>query len=103
MKKVIQSLDEIPQGMTEAEEHEYWKMHAMGEGIEFYPVPEDDSDLPPPREKTIPASVQLRFDDDTRARLRALADKKGVMVRRLLTLLVLEGLRAEVAQERARP
>jgi hypothetical protein len=99
MKKVINSLSEIPEGMTEAQEREYWEEHEMGDGIKFYPVPKDDPDLPPARERTIPDEVRRLFDDDTREGLLALAEKRGMSVRRLLKLMVLEQLQVEEERE----
>lgn len=48
----IDSLDQIPEFASEAEEHEFWSRHSLGEGLldQMGPLPE--SELPPPRRDT---------------------------------------------------
>jgi hypothetical protein len=93
--KEIESLADIPEGMTEAEEHEFWSSHSLGEGIELYLVPEDDPDLPPARVVIHPNDIRLRFEDDVHEKLIALAKREGVSLRRLIKSIVLERLAKE--------
>lgn len=49
-RQVINSLDEIPNDMTENEVHEFWKKHSMSEKLlEESIIEDEDDDLPPPR------------------------------------------------------
>ena len=91
----INSPDEIPENMTEAEEAEFWSTHSMSE--EFFekaePVPEDE--LPRPRTRPI----SLRLDDDVLRRLKDVAEKKHKGYQTLLKEFVVERLYEEEKRE----
>ncbi len=97
----IDSWDEVPEFGSEAEEQAFWDSHTLGEPLlkAMQPRTGNDPDLPPAREKTIPDEVRCLFDDDTREGLLALAEKRGMSVRRLLKLMVLEQLQVEEERE----
>ncbi len=92
--KVLESLDDLPAFANEAEEAEFWSTHELGEAIldQMSPIG-DDEDLPPARPRGRP--VELRFDDDTLARLKALADLKGKRYERLVREFIIERLYEE--------
>ncbi len=96
--KEIQSLAEIPDFETEAEEAEFWGTHSLGEGFfaEVEPITEDDW-LPPPRPRT--KSVAVRFDEDVISRLKTLAKKKHKGYQTLLKEFVVERLYEEEKRE----
>jgi hypothetical protein len=96
-KVVVQSLDDIPQGMSEAEEHAYWKTHEMGEGIKFYPVPEDDPDLPAPRNDEPSEEVTIAFTSNELRRVKALARRQNKNYLRFIKEAVLERLKEKEA------
>jgi hypothetical protein len=97
----IDSWDEVPEFASEAEEQAFWDSHTLGEPLleAMQPRAENDPDLPPAREKTIPDEVRRLFDDDTREGLLALAEKRGISVRQLLRSMVLEQLQVEEERE----
>ena len=91
----IQSMDEVPEGMTEAEEVEFWSTHALGKGVEVHPVAEDDPDFPPARTRAASTKISLRVEQDVLERLKALAKKKRMGYQTLLKSFVLERLYEE--------
>jgi uncharacterized protein (DUF4415 family) len=95
--KMINSPDEIPENMTEAEEAEFWSTHSMSEAFidNAEPVPEDM--LPPPRPRTRP--ISLRLDDDVLSRLKDVARKKHKGYQTLLKEFVVERLYKEEKRE----
>ncbi len=96
----IQNLDEIPQGMTEAEEAEFWATHSLGEGIEMRAVPlEGDDTLPPARTPVRSEQIAVRIESDILKRLKALAKKKGLGYQTLLKTFVAERLYEEEKRE----
>ncbi len=94
----IQSMDEVPQGMSEAEEAEFWATHSLGEGVEVYPVAEDDPDFPPVRTTESP-KISLRMEQDVVKRLKVLARKKQMGYQTLLKSFVIERLYEEEKRE----
>ena len=88
----INSLDEIPDFTSEAEEAEFWSTHGLGDELLDQMGPLDDV-LPPARPRTRP--VVIRFDDDTLARLRELARVKGKGFQTLLEEFAVERLYEE--------
>lgn len=88
----INSLDEIPDFASEAEEAEFWGTHGLGPALLDQMGPLDDV-LPRARPRTRP--VVIRFDDDTLTRLRALARAKGKPYQTLLEEFAIERLYEE--------
>ena len=88
----IHSLDEIPEFANEAEEAEFWASHAFGQEVLDQMGPLDDV-LPPARPNT--RRVSMRLDEDTLARLAALAEVKGKPPERLIEEFVVERLYEE--------
>ena len=94
----IQSMDEVPQGMSEAQEAEFWATHSLGEGVEVHPVAEDDPDFPPVRTTESP-KISLRIEQDVVKRLKVLARKKQMGYQTLLKSFVIERLYEEEKRE----
>jgi hypothetical protein len=93
----IESLDEIPQFGSEAEEAEYWDTHEFSDEL-WDSLPEPPPDwLPPVRPKTKP--VAIRFDESTLDRLKVLATKKHKGYQTLLKEFVMERLYEEEKRE----
>lgn len=95
---------EIPSFASEAEEQEFWARHSLGDGMFENVDPLVEGELPPPRRR--PTPVGIRFEDDTLARLKALADRKGMGYQTLLKQFVHERLyeeekREELAEDRS--
>ncbi len=88
----INSLDEIPDFASEAEEAEFWATHGLGPALLDQMGPLDNV-LPRARPRTRP--VVIRFDDDTLTRLRALARAKGKPYQTLLEEFAIERLYEE--------
>lgn len=82
---------------SEAEEQAFWdNAEFAGEFLDrAQPVPEGV--LPPPRPRTRP--VAIRFDDDTIARLKTVAARKGKGYQSLLKEVVSERLSEEEKRE----
>lgn len=89
----INHLREIPSFASEAEEREFWATHSLGDGMFEDVDPLVAGELPPPRRR--PTPVGIRFDDDTLARLKVLADRKGLGYQTLLKQFVQERLYEE--------
>ena len=88
--------EDIPQSMTEAEEQQFWATHSLaGELLEEFGPPPPG--LIPPRPRTTP--VAIRFDADTLARLKAVAEKKHKGYQTLLKEFVSERLYEEEKRE----
>lgn len=81
----VNEASEIPAFASEAEEHEFWGTHAFGPGM-LARVQRRG-----PRTRPVP----IRFDATTLARLRRLADGRGVGYQTLLREFVLERLYEE--------
>ena len=93
----INSPEEIPANMTEAEEAEFCSTHSMSEEFleKAEPVPEEE--LPTPRPRTRP--ISLRLDDDVLGRLKDVAKKKNKGYQTLLKEFVVERLYEEEKRE----
>ena len=98
-KKMIPLRDpsEIPLGMSEEEEREFWDTHEITEEFleKAEPVPEDE--LPSVRPRTRP--ISLRFDEDVLARVKAVAKSKNKGYQTLLKEFVVERLYEEEKRE----
>ena len=81
--KVINDVSEIPEGMSEEEEAQFWEEHELGEGVAFHRPSEDDPELPPVRER----SVTIDLPEEVLEGLREVAQARGMSVRRLLKSL----------------
>lgn len=94
--KIIQNLNEIPQGMTEVQEHEFWKTHGFSDTL-LKPALQtiDDFELPAPRQAKASHPTSLRLDDDTTKRLKYLAHLKHLPYQSLLKTFVQERLYEE--------
>jgi len=96
---LVNSTDEIPQGMTEDQEDAFWQTHEYGPALlaQLRPTREVDPGLPPPRAAS--SSITIRFEADTLHRLRKLADQKQMGYQTLLKQFVLERLYEEEKRE----
>ena len=91
---IVNSPEEIPPFKDEAEEHEFWKTHAMGPGM--FEGAEPDPNL----ERLVPVrsrsrAITIRVEGDTLHRLHALAARKGMRYQTLLKEFVTERLYEE--------
>ncbi len=88
---------EVPLGMSEEEEREFWDTHEVTE--EFLERAErvPDDELPPSRPRTRP--ISLRFDEDVLSRVRVMADRKHKGYQTLLKEFVVERLYEEEKRE----
>ena len=93
----IDSADEIPKFSSEEEEATWWDRHVFSE--KFYAdnpaIPDEETGLPSPRSRP----VAIRFDNDTLARLKALARKKNKGYQTMLKEFVSERLYEEEKRE----
>ena len=94
----IHSMDEVPELMSEAEEHAFWSTHYLSDKVEVHPVAEDDPDFPPVRTTESP-KISLRIEQDVVKRLKVLARKKHMGYQTLLKSFVLERLYEEEKRE----
>lgn len=93
----VNSWDEVPEFGSEADEAEFWSTHSFGPRMTAAEADNDDPLLPPVRARTRP--VSFRFDDDTLARLKAVARKKHTGYQTLAKQFVLERLYEEEKRE----
>jgi hypothetical protein len=89
----VRSWDDVPQFANEADEAAFWSTHGFGQEIldQMRPIG-DDEDLPPARPRT---ELTLYLDDETMARLKALAQVKGKRYERLVKEFIVERLYEE--------
>lgn len=95
-KRKVQSLEEIPEFGSEAEEARFWAEHELGEPLLAAMAPPEGL-LPPPRSRT--RAISLRLDEDLLRRLKAMARRKGKGYQTLLKEFVLERLYEEEKRE----
>lgn len=93
----IDSLSEVPEGMTEAEEAEFWSTHYLSDRVKVYAVAADDPDFPPPRTES--PKISLRLETDVLKRLKAVAYRKRMGYQTLLKAFVIERLYEEEKRE----
>lgn len=86
---VINDRNDIPQFANEAEEAAFWEKHTWGEQAWQHAA----TTIPLPQKRS--TSITLRMESDTLARLRLLADKKGMAYQTLLKNFVQERLYEE--------
>ena len=95
---IVHSPEEIPAFANEADEHEFWKTHAMGPGMFEGVEPDPDFDrLVPVRSRS--KAITIRIESATLRRLQALADRKGMRYQTLLKEFVTERLYEEEKPE----
>jgi hypothetical protein len=95
---VVNAPEEIPPLTSEADEHEFWKTHAMGPGMFEGVEPDPDLDrLVPVRSRS--KAITVRIEGDMLRRLQALAERKGVRYQTLLKEFVTERLYEEEKRE----
>lgn len=88
--KTVNDISEIPQFTSEAEEHDFWSTHDVGDALWRNAEPLAPDELPPPRPETKP--VVIRLDERTFARAKALAKRRRRRVEAVLAELVTEQL-----------
>jgi hypothetical protein len=81
---------EIPRFANEAEEHEFWGVHEIGPGMMARARRHGEGRTRP---------VPIRFDSTTLARLRRLADGRGIGYQTLLREFVMERLYEEEVRD----
>lgn len=93
----LTSYDQVPDGMTEDEAHEFWSTHAFTEEYiaSAPPVPEDE--LPPIRPPRKYQAVHLKRE--VFEKVRKLARRRGVGVDDLIDSLASQALAAEGDEE----
>ena len=97
---ILYSPDDIPQGMTEAEEAVFWDTHTWSEELMDAAAKQPrDPHLPPPRPKVRSSTTSIRLEQDVIKRLKALARKKGTGYQTLLKQFVGERLYEEEKRE----
>ena len=89
----LTSYDQVPDGMTEDEAHEFWSTHAFSEEYiaSAPPVPEDA--LPPFREPSKYQAIHLKCE--IFQKVRRLARERGVRIDDLIVSLATQALAAE--------
>jgi hypothetical protein len=93
----IDRLEDIPAGLSDVEEMQFLEKHGVSE--EFLENAEEASEEERPRPRTRP--INVRFDDFTLGRLKALADSRNVGYQTLLKTFVQERLYEEEKREGA--
>jgi hypothetical protein len=96
----LTSYDQVPDGMTEDEAHEFWSTHGFTEEYiaSAPPVPEDA--LPPFREPSKYQAIYL--PREIFQRVRTLARERGVRVNDLIDELVSQAAKTEANPEASR-
>jgi predicted DNA binding CopG/RHH family protein len=99
--KPVYDPKDIPEGLSDEEEFRFWETHSITE--EFLRKTEEvpENERPRPRNRTRP--INVRFDDFTLRRLKALADRRNVGYQTLLKEFVMERLYEEEKRERSLP
>jgi hypothetical protein len=94
-RTVVNDPSEIPEFASEEDEVAFWDTHSVGPGMIDYDNTDPDPllDAIPKRPRTRP--VPVRFDDDTMARLKAVAASKGIGYQTMLKSFVMERLYEE--------
>jgi predicted DNA binding CopG/RHH family protein len=92
-RTIIRSLDDIPTFADEDEERAFWATHEVSDELAeaAEPIPADE--LPPPRPRS--RTITLRIESDTLARLKSIAEYKGMGYQTLLKDFLVERLYEE--------
>lgn len=99
---IVQDMKDIPQGMSEAEEAEFWSTHSFSDSLleQMRSVPEEGDEMfPPARARSISKRISLSVEEDTLRRLKRLAQKKHLGYQTLLKSFVQERLYEEERRE----
>lgn len=96
----LTSYDQVPDGMTEDEAHEFWSTHEFTEEYIASAPPVPDDALPPIGPPRKYQAVHLKRE--VFEKVRKLARKRGVRVDDLIDSLATQALAAEGDQERRR-
>jgi predicted DNA binding CopG/RHH family protein len=94
--RTVQSFEEVPKFASEAEEAEFWASHELGDELVAQMRPHADRKLPN-RQRTRP--IAIRFDENTLARVKDLAQRRGKGYQTLLKEFVAERLYEEEKRE----
>jgi hypothetical protein len=99
--KKVNSIEEIPDFASEAEEAEFWSTHSLGEALldQMEPIPE--SELSPDIRRTRPVSVRL--GEDVVERLESLARTRNITLQALVRGFIVDGLTREEIREGSVP
>lgn len=87
--------EDVPEGLSDEEQIRFWETHEVTE--EFLAQVEEAPEDERPRARTQP--VNVRFDDFTLGRLKALAKRRNVAYETLLEEFVTERLYEEEKRE----
>ncbi len=95
--KPVNDPSEVPTDLSPEEEIEFWETHGVTEEFleKVEPVPEDE--LPRFRPRSRP--INVRFDEATLGRLKALAKRRNLGYQTLLKEFVIERLYEEEKRE----
>lgn len=97
---IIHDPSEIPQNMTEVEEHEFWKTHSLSEELIETSIVEDDELPPPRRSSSTTKPINLRIETDLLKRLQNIAEIKEIPYQTLLKQFVAERVYEEEKREK---
>ena len=89
----LTSYDQVPDGMTEDEAHEFWSTHAFTEEYIASAPPVPDDALPPM--KPLQEYGPILLDREVFRKARWLARRRGTSVEGLIDTLVAKALAAE--------
>lgn len=94
-RELVHDPEDVPEGLSDEEQIQYWETHDVTEEYlaKVEEAPEDER----PRPRTRP--INVRFDDHTLGRLKALADRRDVGYQTLLKQFVAERLYEEEKRE----
>ena len=95
----VERPEDVPTFASEAEEHEYWGVHEMGDGFFDGAGADADTGLPAPRardgqSKRLDKVIPIRLPDDKWEALRAQAVELGLTPSTLARMWIFERLRA---------
>ena len=93
--KPLQSMDDVPDFVTDEEEQAFWSTHYIGDSVSVTPRELSNQPLPAPRERIQSKRISLSLEQDTLVRLKRLARKKGMGYQTLLKSFVGERLYEE--------
>lgn len=97
--KPIDNLKDIPANLSDEEQIKFLEEHGVSE--KFLDTAEEASEDERPRPRTKP--INVRFDDFTLGRLKAMAERRNLGYQTLLKTFVLERLYEEEKREGALP
>lgn len=92
-RTIIHSSDDIPTFADEDEERAFWATHEVSDELAEAAEPIPDDELPPPRPRS--RTITLRIESDTLARLKFVAERKGMAYQTMLKDFLVEPLYEE--------